>query len=275
MKRFPYFVSFVLMFILACGILPGYSPTATVTPKPTFTPTSPPTETPTLVPTSTPNASATAEARATQTADDMLADLDKALGDTDIPYQNGYLAWRNDTPASIKMNGPASKLLEIDDRLTAGNFILKSDVTWNATGIIICGAIFRSEEDLVEGAQYQFLFLRLSGLPAWAIEFHDFGYFKNSPTKVKYSSALLQENDATNQFILVAQDEEFTLYINGVRQGRYFDNSKQRLDGSFAFLGIQDSGKGSCTYENSWIWSLDPPRNGPTTWMNDNLLKMV
>jgi len=28
---------------------------------------------------------------------------------------------------------------EIDDSLVGKNFILKSDVTWDATGIIICG----------------------------------------------------------------------------------------------------------------------------------------
>lgn len=273
MKRFSYFALCTLILLIACGTIPGISPTATIPPEPTFTP--PPTATSTPVPTATPNASATAETRATQAADDMLTDLDKLLGDTDIPYQNGYLAWKYDDPIDISLTGPDSKLMEIDDRLKAGNFILKSDVTWNATGIIICGAIFHSEEDLVEGAQYQFLFLRLSGLPAWSIEFHKFGYFQNSPTKVKYSSALLQGNDATNQFILVAQDGEFTLYINRVRQGRYFDNSKQRIDGSFAFLGLQESGKGSCTYENSWIWSLDPPGNGPSTWTNDDLLKMI
>lgn len=273
MKRFLYFALSTLIFLLACATVPGLSPTATIPPEPTFTPL--PTASSTPAATATPNATATAGAKATQTADDMVTELDKILGDTDIPYQNGYLAWKYDDPVDIRMTGPDSKLLEIDNRLKIGNFILKSDVTWNATGIILCGVIFRSEEDLAQGAQYQFLFLRLSGLPAWSIEFHNFGYFQNSPTKVKYSSALLQGNDATNQVVLAAQGGEFTLYINRVRQGRYFDNSIQRADGSFAFLGIQESGKGKCTYENSWIWSLDPPGNGPSTWTNDRLLKRI
>ncbi len=264
MKRSSCFVLFTLIFLTACSNIPGIGATATSTPAPTFTPH--PSETPTQISTATPNASATAAVQATKATDDMLSDLDRLLGDTNIPYRDGYLAWKYDDPVTIKMNGPESSLVEIDNRLTAGNFILKSDVTWSATGIIICGAIFRSEKDLTTGSQYQFLFLRLSGLPAWAIEFHEFGYYKNSPTKTQYSSALLQENGATNEFILVAEDEEFTLYINRVRQGRYFDNSKQRVDGAFAFLGIQDSGKGSCKYENSWIWSLDPNTNGPTAW---------
>ncbi len=267
MKRFWYFAVTISMLLAACSNIPGFSPTASVTSAPTLTP--PPTETPTKVPTATLNATSTAEARATQTADDMLSDLDKLLGDTNIPYRDGYIAWKYDDPATIKMDGPDGRLIEIDSKLTTGNFIFKSDVTWKATGIIVCGAIFRSEQDLTKGGQYQFLFMRLSGLPAWAIEYHEFGYYKNSPTSVKYSSALLQGNNTTNEFILVADHEEFTLFINGVRQGKYFDNSAQRVDGAFAFLGYQDSGKGSCTYENSWIWSLDPNKNGPTAWTND------
>jgi hypothetical protein len=29
------------------------------------------------------------------------------------------------------------------------------------------------------------------------------------------------------------------------------------MDGAFAFLAVQESGTGSCEFENSWIWSLD------------------
>lgn len=274
MKRYLYFALCALILLIACGTIPGFSSTATVPPEPTFTPL--PSATSTRVPTATPNATVTAEAKATQAADDMADNLGKLLGeDTDIPYESGYLMWKYDDPIDIKLTGPDSRVLELDNRLKAGDFILKTDVTWKATGIIICGLVFRSEEDLVQGAQYQFVFLRLSGLPAWSIEFHEFGQFRNSPTKVKYSSALLQGNDATNQVILVARGGEFTLYINRVRQGRYFDTSEQRKDGIFAFLGLQESGKGSCTYENSWIWSLEPPGNGPSTWTNNELLKMI
>jgi hypothetical protein len=65
------------------------------------------------------------------------------------------------------------------------------------------------------------------------------------------------DNQATNQFVLVAHDEQFTLFINGVRQGRYFDYSKQRMEGSIAFLAAQESGQGSCEFKNSWLWALE------------------
>ena len=195
-------------------------------------------------------------AKQTQTASDVLSDLDKILGESDISYKDGGLIWQEDKPITVSLTGPEKDYVEVDEKLITGNFILKSDVTWKASGIIVCGAIFRSEPNFEQGKQYQFLYMRFSGLPAWSIELHEFGRFKNSPTSIKYSGAINQDNGSTNQFVLVAQDEQFTVYINGVRQGRFFDNSKQRTEGYMAFSGSQDSGKGSCVFENSWVWEL-------------------
>ncbi len=258
MKRLQYFALFVLLLIIACGTMPGTAPTGTLSPSPeptsTFTPA--PTDTPTAVPTATIDVAATVEAKQTQTANDVLGEIEKILGDSNIPYKDGRLAWQEDKPITVSLSGPDGNYADVDEKLVSSNFILKSDVTWSASGIIVCGVIFRSEPNIAEGKQYQFLYMRLSGLPAWAIELHEFGRFQNSPTAVKYSSALIQENNSTNQVVLVAQDDQFTVYINRVRQGRFFDYSKQRTEGSFAFLGYQDSGKGSCKFENSWIWEL-------------------
>jgi hypothetical protein len=199
---------------------------------------------------------ATAAFKATDAAGGIVDDLDNLLGDTEIPYQEGHLAWKQDGPFSLEMSGPDQKFVGLDESLTAENFILKSDVTWNATGLLVCGAIFRSEPDLEKGKQYHFAFLRFSGLPAWAIEVHQYGRFKNSPTKVKFSDAVDLGNGATNQVVLVVQDDHFTLYINKTRQGTYYDYSKQRTEGSMAFLAAQQSGKGSCEFKNSWVWAL-------------------
>jgi len=264
MRRFPIYAIIMLAIVaLACaGTAPAAIPEPTNTlvipsdtPEPTATPM--PTDTPTPLPTATPDVAATAAVRATQSAGDVLDELDKLLGDTDIPYKDGYLAWQETSPLDIKMTGPDYQVSDIDEDLTAGNFIFKSDVTWEATGLMICGAIFRSEPNLLKGKQYQFIYLRLSGLPAWEIDVFEFGEFKNSPSGTKTAGAIDLDNGATNQFLLVVQDDNFTLYLNGVRQGRYFDYSKQRTEGSFGFLGWQDSGNGSCEFENSWVWSLD------------------
>jgi len=259
MKRSLCLCLLVPILITACGniaiveLTPTSAPTNT--PAPTLTPL--PTDTATPLPSATPDITATAAAKATESADAILAELDNLLADTEIPYKEGHLAWQQTEPLTIKLTGPDDQLLPVDDELTAGNFILKSDVTWTASGIIICGAVFRSEPDLQIGKQYQFTFLRLSGLPAWTISVFEFGNYKNSPTDVKFSGALDQGNAATNEFVLVAQDDQFNLYINQNREGRFFDYSKQRTQGSFGFLGLQDSGDGSCEFENSWVWSLD------------------
>ncbi len=225
----------------------------TNTPLPTSTPL--PTETPTPKPTFTPDVNATITAEASS----ILSELEVLLADTDVQYQNGHLAWQQTEPVTIEMSGPQAddNIREYDPDLTGRNFILKSDVTWNASGILICGSIFRSEDDLSIGKQYQFYFYRLSGLPAYFIDVFEFGDFKNSITKSRFSEDLDVTNDSTNQFALVAQKNEFTIYINGKRQGRYFDDSTQRAAGSFGFLAWQQSGKGSCRFENSWVWILD------------------
>jgi len=262
MKRYPYYTLFVLLIVsLACGTQ-GTNPDPTVAPaeptetlSPTDTPL--PTDTPTPLPTATPDAAATAAVRATESASDVFDELDHLLGNSDISYQDGHLAWQQTDQMNVQLSGPDFMILGLDDDLTAGDFIFKSDVTWEATGLLFCGAIFRSEPNLEEGKQYQFVFLRLSGLPAWTIEVHEFGYFKNSPTDIKTSKALDLRNGATNQFVLAVQDDNFTLYLNGVRQGTYYDYSKQLTKGSLGFMGYQDSGKGSCEFENSWVWSLD------------------
>jgi hypothetical protein len=223
----------------------------TNTPEPTFTPL--PTDTPTPLPTATMDVGATATAQAST----VLSELSGLVGD-EIPYKDGSLAWQQTEPITIEMSGPQAtdNFREIDKSLTAGNFIFKSDVTWDATGIIICGAIVRSEPNLDKGKQYQFYFYRLSGLPAYFIDVYEFGDWKNSITGTKFASDLDVNNKATNQFVLVAENEKLTVYINGVRQGRYYDNSKQRTEGAFAFLAWQQSGEGSCKFENSWVWAL-------------------
>lgn len=255
MNRKPILALLVLVLLgVACSTSTP-EPTATNTPEPpTLTPTA--TDTPTPLPTSTPDRAATLAVRATQAAEDVSKDLESIIGDEDIAWKDGSLLWQQETPLLIKMTGPDGRYQPFAEDISATNFIVKSDVTWNATGILVCGIIFRSESNYEEGKQYQFLFLRFSGAPAWAIEVHEFGYFKNSPTKIKYSSAMDLKNGAKNQFVLIANEGEFTVFLNGVRQGKYYDTSKQRTEGYFAVLGQQDSGDGSCEYENTYVWAL-------------------
>jgi len=258
MKRFLYLSLLTLLLVSACSTLlpaPTVTPIPTNTLEPTFTPL--PSETPTPLPTSTPDKTATAALKATESASSVRSELDNLLGESDIAYENGQLVWQQTRPMEVKLTGPAWDYVMPDKDMQADNFILKSDVTWEATGIIICGTFLRSEPDLEKGKQYQLIYLRFSGMPAWAIELHEFEYFKNSPTKVQYSNEINQDNGGTNQIVLVAQDDQFTVFINGANQGQYVDSGKQRMEGMIAFHAAQDSGKGTCTFENSWIWKLE------------------
>lgn len=264
MKRFSYSVLLFIILLTACSAASA-EPTATATSiPPTETPVPPtstplPTDTPTQTPTSTPDVAATAAVVATESAAGILSQLDSLLGDTDVPYKDGHLVWQQSKPAKIEMQGPQStdQILPVDENLSVKDFIMTSDVSWNASGVIICGAIFRSEAELERGKKYEFYFYRLSGLPAYFIDVWENSMFLNSITKDKYSQELNVSNDATNQFTLVAQDNQFTVFLNGKRQGRFFDNSKQLAEGYFGFLAWQESGTGNCEFSNSWIWSLD------------------
>jgi hypothetical protein len=73
--------------------------------------------------------------------------------------------------------------------------------------------------------------------------------------------------------LLIAQEEKFTLFINGDSQERYFDYSKQGMDGAFAFNGSQDSGKGSCEFEK--FLGVDPRiAENPATEETDKYLSV-
>lgn len=267
MKRSMYLIVFTLMILVtACGgsqavaTVEAPAPTNTLEP-PTVTPTPLPTDTPTPEPTATPDAAATAAAQSTLAAGEVFSELDKLLSDSDVPYKDGHLAWQQTDPITIDMQGPSgdvASIQEIDENLTAGNFVFKSDVTWNATGWMYCGAVLRSEPNLKKGKQYQFYFLRFSGLPIWYLDvFENGSNYLGTVSKEQTASAIDMANGAVNQFVMVAEDNKFTVYFNGERQGRFFDNSKQRMEGSFGFFAWQESGTGSCKYDNSWIWSLD------------------
>jgi hypothetical protein len=226
----------------------------TATPAPASTPL--PADTPIPLPTAEPIIALTT----TVEAAGVLSELDVYVGTkSGVPYQDGYLAWRQVEPVTINMTGPqkdAGILQAIAEDFNPTNFIFKSKVTWNASGILICGLTFRSEPDLNKGKQYQFYFYRLSGLPAYYIDVYEFGRFKNTISGEKYSDGIDSENDAANDFVLIAQNDQFTVAINGKQQGHFYDSSKQREDGFLAFLAWQDSGKGSCTFEDSWLWII-------------------
>jgi hypothetical protein len=261
-NMFPFVIAAGVFVIvnLAC-VIPGMAPAATPTPTvmPTDTATAtpiPPTETP--VPTATPNRVATQAYRSTQTAEAQSQEAIEVLQKIEYPTDTGSLAWYQEDDQSIDLIKYNSyNYISFGNGQEFSNYVLKSDVTWDAEGVMMCGFMMRSEEDFERGKQYIFIFLRFSGLPAWDLEFFENQYFKASvPGQTKFSSALNLDNGATNQFIIIAEDNKFTVFINGVRQGSYFDWSELASQGQFAFYAYHESGAASCKFSNSWVWAL-------------------
>jgi hypothetical protein len=238
-------------------------PTQTVTPTPTNTSTSTPTLTPTptftftLTPSPTKNKTATEIARTTLEAEAMIAEVNEAISRIDYPTQGGSLGWYQTEPAFLHMDEFNEAIYqEFARNLVADNFIIQTEVTWEASNIVVCGLMLRSEADFKLGAQYQFNYLRVSGLPAWAIEYIDYGEYQYSITGLRFSNAIDLENGATNKFLMLFEGNKFTVYANDTRLGTFYDDSKKLSKGRFAFIASQDAGESTCTFENTWVWLL-------------------
>lgn len=237
--------------------VPTSTPTPTYTPIPTDTPTPLPTDTPTPTYTSTPDRPATQAAQATQTAEVIVSEIKAQLEKIEVPTDTGSLGWVQDYPIDISLDTYGQyHYRPFAEKLVAADFVLKTDITWDTKGLIFCGLLFRSDADFNYGSHYQFLDMRFSGLPGWAIEFFKDGRFVTSITQVKFSDAINMENGGVNTLILIAEGNKFTVFINDHRLGSYYDYSELANKGYFAFVAAQEAGPSTCTFENTWVWVL-------------------
>lgn len=234
-------------------------PTSTPVPLPTSTPAPPPTNTPAPTATATPDLQATASMEATQTAENELAGIIDELEKIGFQAESGELGWIQSESTEIYTDEYGSFYYEpFADGLVAEDFVLSTDITWESTsGLAGCGLLFRSEPNFEVGAQYEIAFLRLSGLPAWEIAYLKDDEYQKSITGFVTAAAIDQDQGSTNSYILVAEGGKFTLYINDMRIGSYYDYAESRLEGEFAYAGWQESGETSCEFSNTWIWMLE------------------
>lgn len=235
------------------------TPEPTATPLPTSTPTPEPTETPAPTATSTPDLQATAAAEEAQFVAEKLGGIMAEIERIGYPTDTGELGWVQVEPLEIFVDEYMITLYhEFGDNLIAKDFILKTDITWeSSSGLAGCGLIFRSEPNFKKGAQYELATFRLSGLPVWFIVYADDGEYIKDVTGPLTAGAIEQEQGSTNSYILIAEEGKFTMYINDLRIGSYYDYANNRLEGEFAFTGWQESGETSCEFNDSWIWLLE------------------
>jgi len=238
---------------------PTNTPEPTETPLPTSTPTPKPTDTPAPTRTATPDLQATAATREAEMMAEQLAGIKSEIEEIGYSTDIGELGWLQVEPVDIVVEDyMVTQYDPFGDNMTAKDFILKTDVTWESTsGLAGCGLIFRSERNYKQGAQYELAFLRLSGLPVWFLMYADDGEYVKDVTGTLTAGAIDQEQGSTNSYILVAEEGKFTLYINDLRIGSYYDYANSRLEGEFAFTGWQESGDTSCEFSNTWVWLLE------------------
>lgn len=238
---------------------PTNPPAPTDTPEPTATPV--PTDTPTPEPTatSTPDAAATQAAEAAQAKERAMELIQEDLERIDQTLPAGSLGWLQTESQAIEMSGGNQWIYDpFAKELVANDFIIKTDITWDSTGgLAICGLYFRSDPNFEQGEQYMFEMLRLSGLPGWDISLWEYGELKKPITNMRTAGAIDQEEGATNEIILFAEDGQFTLYINDERIGQFFDYTESRTEGYFAFDARQESGDTICQFDNTWVWLID------------------
>jgi hypothetical protein len=277
------FLSFFTGVAALCALTPAapaVEPTATVTEAPptdtaeptstqTATPTTEPTATETAAPTATrgPDRKATEQAKSTQAAEKFFLEIGEELETVGVNPEIGYLMWVQDRPVVLEMDSYGDWFFDpFADGMVASDFVLKTDVTWeSSSGLATCGFIFRSEKNIEIGKQYYFEMLRLSGLPAWDIVYLKDNFLEKNVSEIRTNSAIHQEQGSKNEVILIAEQDQFTVYFNDTRAGSFYDYSKNMLEGYFAFAAWQESGQSSCTFTDTWVWSLAPGSpNDPT-----------
>ena len=228
-------------------------PTETQLPTPTDTPM--PTETPT--PTSTPDFAATAAVEATQVVEAMIEEIDAELQKINRSIDQGHFGWGGDAPEKIILDAYGEALfVPFAGNTQYSNFVLHVNITWESTlGFAGCGVIFRAEENLEDGAQYQFLTMRLSGMPAWDVEYRKYNEWQATLTgDVKFNNVIDYDDGHTNEYLLIAEDALLTVYANDVRLGAVSISTLSK--GRFAFTAFQNSGETICTYSEAWVWDL-------------------
>ena len=234
---------------------PTAAPTDTSLPPPTDTPA--PTATATATATSTPDLEATAGAEATQAYATVMEKIKPELERVGVSPDEGSLGWLMTEPETITVNTYNTLVYsELDPDLTAADFVIHTDITWDSTGgWAICGIILRADSDLDKGAKYRFQTIRLTGWPSWDVERYEYGEWQATASNLVVNSRSIdQTNGATNQYTVVFRGTKFTIFVNDEKPKTVIDSKLK--EGKFAFMNWQDTGETTCTFSDAWVWII-------------------
>jgi uncharacterized protein YraI len=221
--------------------------TPTNTPSPTYTETSTPSPTPS--PTDTPSAplSSTPESPypASIPTDDFTVDLQQ-LG---VGTENGSLAGTLDTK-SIDLTGEDNlvKWETFDGAYT--DFVAVTTIAWGPGATDdYCGLRFRGNDidemyllDIDRGGKLWFE-SKVNG--EW------------QPTQDGDGSHIRTAADETNEMLVIATGDTFSIYINGENSGLFQEKNLQSGDVGVMGGTYSSSDQSNCTFTHSQLWQLD------------------
>ncbi len=205
-----------------------------------------------VLPSVTPLPSITPDAAATANAEATLTPIRSALASYGIDPNQGRLGWVHN-PVTIELNTYGAQDYATDyPSLLTRNFVVQADVTWvTRTGLAGCGFVFRADQE--ENFYGVGIFRGATGVAGFGEYAH--GQVVRNGIEFRDAPAVLWRNDETNRLALVAQENTFTLYVNGQFSHQI---SYTTLDvGVTAFAALSESGTSICTFNNGWLWLLD------------------
>lgn len=262
-RKHAFVVLFIVLLITQLGC--SLSATATPAPTPTLAPTSTPTltktptptatNTPTLTSTATPDRIATQGAKASATMDARMAKIAPKLEKLGVDPQGGKLAWYGDKPITLAVDQYNSFYPEVIVEDSVADFVMHTSIVWDSSsGLAGCGILFRSEEDLSDGAHYELDLMRLQNAPLWGMFYVKYNRMETKMGQ-DFDNNINDGKDSVNTVDLIAQGSSFTFYINGEKI-RTLESSKLE-SGQIVVMVHQESGFTVCTFKDAWVWELE------------------
>lgn len=218
--------------------------TATETPSPTHTPS--PTPRATDTPTATPRPLVVSGGLPQQIRTDLQADI---LADLGVTADNGEEADYSES-TTVDLTGEDDLIQWQSFEGTYSDFVAKTTIGWGPGATEdYCGFRFRGNDN----TELYLVEIDRNG-NVW------FEYKINDEWQQALSgdgSNVRVERDATNEMVLVALGDTFTVYINGQYAAQFTDDAHP--DGLVSLMAgtYDESDETFCTFTDSWVWSLE------------------
>jgi hypothetical protein len=231
----------LMMLNTACEMSLFAKPTSTPIPTATKTPLPTSTNTPIITNTRT----ATPNRLATLIAYHEPAVLEQmtAFG---LPTDSGGLGWYE----AVTNDSIYPEIGKIADNLSAADFILYTQLTWEEDEQLECSLRFRWTSD----AYYELDLNSFHNAPTWDITYNEYDAFVSWISEKKPSRFLKPWSGETNAILLVVVGNRIKVFLNGYLEGEVFDDYSRLSEGMFGVQTWRYMGIKSCTFGETWVW---------------------